>query len=86
MSSSGCSSTSENCPPPTPYSLTTYSYDSAVISLPDIHILGLPASLLPPRLAPPRNFHWRGGSFSTPITQGPIICHHQDTGTRTPAS
>ncbi|KAI5886850.1 uncharacterized protein SCHCODRAFT_02082897 [Schizophyllum commune H4-8] len=31
------------------------------------------------RLASPPNFHWRGGDFSTPINQGPIICHDQIT-------
>ncbi|KAL1702069.1 hypothetical protein EV121DRAFT_272040 [Schizophyllum commune] len=32
------------------------------------------------RPASPRNFHWRGAAFSTPITQGPIICHDQTRG------
>ena len=31
------------------------------------------------RLASTRNFHWRGAAFSTPITQGRIICHDQNT-------
>ena len=31
------------------------------------------------RLASPWIFHWRGAIFSTPIRQGHIICHHQNT-------
>ena len=63
---------------PPPIRLT--QYNDALYSSFSPTSIDLVCYLRSSRLASPRNFRWRGAAFSTPITQGPIICHDQTRG------